>query len=175
MAVEENIFSFPEKRNYKKKRNPKKINTPFSLKNAKGVAVVEMLPLLSVFIILFGLIFGFWTSIHKGILQSISARFYAFEVINNRTQFLYHRDAYGPGQDINLHGTDYYKKNGYRFFAVVKEQALARLVLKAEKGELSLFNKDPMSIPRWRDDRKANPIWFQTGYGICIDFNCGGR
>lgn len=142
----------------------------FSLKNQKGVAVVEMLPLLAVFIILFGLIFGFWTSVHKGILQSISARHYAFEVINNRANFMYHRDTKPAGG-----AKQYYKKNGYRFFAVVEKQLTSTQKLQPQERDLSLFNQDPMSIPPSRTSNKANPIWVKTGYGICIDFECGGR
>ena len=58
----------------------------------RGVAVIEMIFLLLVFVVLFGLTLGFWGSIHTATLQSISARHYSFEIINNRTHFEYHRD-----------------------------------------------------------------------------------
>jgi len=83
------------------------------LQNQRGVAVVEMLSFLAVFVTLFGLAFGFWTAIHRGTLQSIAARHYAFEVINNRTHFIYHRDTVDAGDDGNKKA--YYKKNGSRF------------------------------------------------------------
>ena len=144
--------------------------TGFFLRNHRGIAVAEMLPLLAIFIMLFGLIFGFWQSIHSGILQSIAARHYAFEVINNRTHFVYHRDtveASGP--------THYYRKNGHRFFAVVELQSLSKLELVPKEKEINLFNKNQLSIPAVRDSNKVNPIWIKTGYGICIDFECGGK
>ena len=151
-------------------RNEQKLKTESKMivKNQQGVAMLEMLPLLAVFIILFGLTFGFWTSIHTGILQSIAARHYAFEVINNRTHFVYHRDTKKP-----INEKQYYRKNGHRFFAVVKKQT-SRLKLQPRERELSLFNADPMSVPRMRRGDQVNPIWLKIGYGICIDFECGG-
>ena len=140
------------------------------LKNQKGIAMVEMLPLLFIFVILFGLTFGLWTSIHSGILQSIAARHYAFEVLNNRTHFIYHRDTSGPdGKE------QYYEKNGKRFFAIVERQAGTEPDIIAEKKNLNLFDKNILSItgdPRTRFPQ-TNPIKLKTGYGICIDFDCG--
>ena len=81
------------------------------IKNQRGVAFVEMLPLLALFVILFGLTFGFWDSIHRGVLQSIAARHYAFEVINNRSHYIYHRDTQNPKGEFG-----YYGKDGHRFF-----------------------------------------------------------
>ena len=141
------------------------------LKNQRGIAMVEMLPLLFIFVILFGLTFGLWTSIHSGILQSIAARHYAFEVLNNRTHFIYHRDTSEPeGKE------HYYEKNGKRFFAIVERQAGANPQNIAEEKKLNLFDKGALSItvdPRARFPQ-TNPISLKTGYGICIDFECGG-
>lgn len=137
-----------------------------ALKNQRGVAVVEMLPLLAVFILLFGLTFGFWASIHSGTLSSIAARHYAFEVINNRANFLYHRDTVAPDGDRS-----YYEKNGFRYFAVVEFQPGAEEVAQTpQKKELSLFDK----IPKSDGAGKANPIKIKTGYGICNSADCGG-
>ena len=140
------------------------------LKNQKGIAMVEMLPLLAVFVLLFGLTFGFWTSIHSGILQSISARHYAFEVINNRTHFIYHRDTQAPAGN-----SSYYEKDGKRFFAVVEFQPSGDPDIIAEKQALSLFDKDGLRITGDPQSSSAqtNPIKLKTGYGICIDLKCG--
>ena len=154
------------KRCQKWKKNPQ-----FFLNNQKGVAVVEMLPLLAVFVILFGFTFGFWTSIHRGTLQSIAARHYAFEVINHRTHFVYHRDT-GPEPPVGNEA--YYRSNGYRFFAVVDKQPISSLRLKPEEAALSLFNAELGSIPNQRDV-KVSPIWLKVGYGICINLECGGK
>ena len=140
------------------------------LNNQRGIAMVEMLPLLSIFVILFGLTFGLWTSIHSGILQAIAARHYAFEVINNRTHFIYHRDTKNP-TGIK----QYYEKNGKRFFAIVEQQNIADLKIIAEKKTLNLFGKDSLRITGdpSSGQPQRNPIKLKTGYGICIDFECG--
>ena len=130
--------------------------------------MVEMLPLLFIFVILFGLAFGLWASIHSGILQSTSARHYAFEALNNRTHFIYHRDTITPSDH-----TDYYEKDGKRFFAIVERQASASPDIIAETKELNLFGKDSLRINAPQSSTQRNPIKLKTGYGICIDFDCG--
>ena len=167
-------FSLQERSSYYK-------NSLFFLKDARGVAVAEMLPLLVVFVMLFGLTFGFWSTIHSGTLSSIGARHYAFEVLNNRTHFIYHRDegAYaGPGN-----GTDsYYENHNFRFFAVVKKQIGGSPKQKVLERKLSLFTKPDSSggsNKMWinavsrPNQYKANPIWIKAGYGICINAECG--
>ena len=104
------------------------------LKQQKGIALFEMLPLLVVFIALIGLTVGLWGAVHSGVLQSIAARHYAFEVINNRSHFEYHRDydrttlgssslMYNrlndaPDLDGYFHG-----KNEMRFFGILGDKA----------------------------------------------------
>ena len=146
------------------------------LGNSSGASVVEMLPLLVVFVILFGLTFGLWQSIHAGTLGSIAARHYAFEVINNRTHIIYHRDTKPPGDD-----KQYYKKNGYRFFASVESQpTTTRPDPKAEKKQINRFNFADTQIAGKREGignystGQVNPIKLKIGYGICLDCQCGG-
>ena len=105
-----------------------------AVNNQRGIAMVEMLPLLVIFVMIFGLTFGFWTSIHSGTLSSIGARHYAFEVLNNRTHFVYHRDTQKPDNKA------YYKKNGYRFFAVIHHQEGDDPKLEALEKKLNLFD-----------------------------------
>ena len=157
---------------------PKNFKRKNPLKNSSGVAVVEMLPLLMVFIIFFGLTFGFWQSIHAGTLQSIAARHYAFEVINNRSNLFYGRDekltGSDPNSEINLPDDSYYKKNGYRYFSVVKSQPGTTPDPKVETKELNLFGGSPLNIEERRDDssRAASPIWLKQAYGICLHLKC---
>ena len=90
----------------------------------RGIAMVEILPLLVMFITFFGLFLGLWGAVHSGTLQSVSARHYAFEVINNRTHPEYHRDwdgiaAAGEGKmfgspQVAEKGT-YHGSTGMRF------------------------------------------------------------
>ena len=163
-------------KNFKKIKKPDKINNIARqdfLINEKGIAMVEMLPLLAIFILLFGLLFGFWSSIHSGILHSISARRYAFEVLNNRTHFIYHRDTIPPVGDKS-----YYEKDGKRFFAVVEFQGGGEPDKKSENKEFNLFNEAGLRITGKAPCKAKNEegdcvIKIKSGYGICIDFDCG--
>jgi len=144
-----------------------------ALNSRKGLAYVEMLPLLVLFVVLFGLSFGLWTSIHRATLKSIAARHYSFEVLNNRTHYIYHRDT------TSAEGfEDYYGENGKRFFANVNYQLTENPDLDYEERELSLFNEgvtqiNPAPDPRNSSFDQTNPIGIKTGYGICIDTgNC---
>ena len=133
--------------------------------NQRGIAMVEMLPLLFIFVILFGLTFGLWASIHTGMLQSIAARHYAFQVLNNRTHFIYHRDTEEPDGKKS-----YYGKDRKRFFAIVKR---SETDLKGEKAIINLFNKGVLNVPEHSGaSGQSNPILLKTGYGICLDFKC---
>ena len=140
------------------------------LRSQKGIAYVEMLPLLVLFVMLFGLSFGLWTSIHRATLKSIAARHYSFEVLNNRSHYIYHRDTKAPDGD-----TGYYLKNGMRFFANVKYQNTGDDPdLKKETTSLSLFNQGVTKINSPSPDNSSiteqtNPIEIKIGYGICID------
>ncbi len=100
--------------------------------NNKGIALFEMLPLLVVFVALVGLTVGLWGAVHSGVLQSIAARHYAFEIINNRSHFEYHRD-YNPGEpspspfmynnsEFAIVEKDYYGDVGSRLFYITSSK-----------------------------------------------------
>lgn len=166
----------------------------------KGIAIFEMLFLLLVFIVLFGLTLGFWGAIHTGTLQSISARHYSFEVLNNRSHFEYHRDwpvLQAPSLPDEMIGNGSYPRTGtkgayhgnlgMRFFYVTG-------VYDAETSKVSTrglnFFKEidrhtateippsgsipghDLASPGARGG-KANPIWIKVGYGICMEWKCG--
>ena len=138
------------------------------LVNQRGIAMVEMLPLLFIFVILFGLTFGLWASIHTGMLQSIAARHYAFQVLNNRTHFIYHRDTSKPNNKET-----YYGKDRKRFFAIIEGYTGDDPKLVGQKSTINLFNKGVLNVSEHSGDSgQSNPILLKTGYGICLDFKC---
>ena len=144
-----------------------------TLKDQKGIAYVEMLPLLVLFVLLFGLSFGLWKSIHRATLKTIAARRYSFEVLNNRTHYIYHRDT------LPANGPDQFYQKGRRFFANIDyDESGSGEDLKKEKVELSLFDQGVVKIntpsPKNSKFEQTNPIEIKVGYGICIDHNCGG-
>ena len=139
------------------------------LRSQKGIAYVEMLPLLVLFVMLFGLSFGLWTSIHRATLKTIAARHYSFEVLNNRSHYIYHRDTISADNY-----KQYYSKDGMRFFANVIYWPGKNPQIIAEKKPLSLFNQGITKINSPSSDnssitKQTNPIKIKIGYGICID------
>lgn len=140
-------------------RNPKRtlresLTLSVSIKNnlrpkylRRGIAMVEILPLLVVFVTFFGLAMGLWGAVHSGTLQSIAARHYAFEVINNRTHIEYHRDwekDSDPGNG-NMFGSspkpvEYHGEMGMRLFAVVTKQPRKDPKEFVENRGLNFFN-----------------------------------
>ncbi|MBC6414914.1 MAG: hypothetical protein GDA46_00760 [Bdellovibrionales bacterium] len=139
------------------------------IRNQKGVAYVEMLPLLVLFVILYGITLGLWSSIHQATLKSIATRHYSFEVLNNRTHYVYHRDNQAPIGNVS-----YYGRAGRRFFANVEHQATSNPSLINSKAFLSLFDSGITQIETTLSPNQTNPIRIKTGYGICINYNCGG-
>lgn len=101
--------------------------------NNKGVALVEMLPILVIFVALVSITLGLWGSSYSAVLQNIAARHYAFEVLNNRSNFVYHRDhdneyrpagsGYGNPKDEGLDTSSYHGEIGRRLFTIISEQA----------------------------------------------------
>jgi hypothetical protein len=88
--------------------------------NQKGMATIEMIPILIIFLVLINFTLGFFGLIHSGILNSIAARNYAFETFSNRTDLNYIRDTGVSKADW---AQSYYSKVGYRYHGVITEGA----------------------------------------------------
>ena len=91
-----------------------------SLKNKKGLAVLEVLVLTWVMFILLGATLGSWGLVHTGILNSIAARNYSFFSFNNRADLAYLRDFVIRENDYVL--PFYYEPFGSRFAVIVSEK-----------------------------------------------------
>ena len=169
----------------------------------KGVAIFEMLFLILVFVILFGLTLGFWGAIHTATLQSIAARHYSFEIINNRTHFEYHRDwnlfssPPSPGHMLgttppNLKGR-YHGDLGMRLFYISGVENMPKRPTVTTRG-LNFFkeiDRDTAASLKGttievhekgtafhknifnQKQGSVNPLWLMTGYGICLEHSCG--
>jgi len=85
--------------------------------NQKGMSTLEMVPILTVFLLLVNFGMGFFGVIHSGIMNSIAARNYAFETFRSRTNLNYLRDEITS--DVN----PYYSQVGFRFHSIVGEDA----------------------------------------------------
>ncbi len=154
------------------------------LNNEKGMAVLETIPLLVVFMVLMTYAMGFWGTIHASILNSIAARTYAFETFRNRSNLKQFRESV-PGLT--------YEDRSFRFHAIndgtFQDFVAPRMNISfsnfqtRDRGELEdptsamhsaitdpNADRGPSSVVGPKDG--VNPIWIQIGYGYCLDVNC---
>lgn len=168
-------------------------------KNEKGIATVEMVPLLVLFMMLLNFTIGFFGVIHSGVLNSIAARNYAFETFRNRTSLNYLRDIGDGGLNLNSN----YTKFNYRFHGIISEGS-GMLTWVATRRPIKFTDhrkflrpsdtgqgtkQDHETLVRrvqgtgkvsevfsgdTPDDGQSgvDPIWVQTLYGMCLNSKC---
>lgn len=159
-------------------------------KNQKGMATIEAIPLLIIFIMLVGYGLGLWGYVHSGILYSISARTYAFETFRHRTHLVIFREqgsALGPGADILQHEaaelryhaiqdpsrTALVTSGGVQFVASERPISFGRPVPKLKVKE-EVHRSTVYEIKPRNQTTDVSPAWLMIGYGICINASCGG-
>lgn len=154
--------------------------------NQKGLATLETLPIIFVFIVLLTYTFGFFGIIHTGILNSIAARNYAFEVFRHRSNLSYFRS--NPGGKF----FDFVVKSN-RIHGIASEftpesgiAATERLISMGMPAGDLLGNNDRnlhnSIIPSGdqipfgeQTQREVNPVWIMTFYGMCLNASCEPR
>jgi len=161
------------------------------LNNNKGMAVLETIPLLVVFMVLMTYAMGFWGSIHAGILHSIAARTYAFETFRNRSHLTQFRER-GAGSEkfysrsnLRFHGINNGDRNQFtssrRVISFSNFEALDESTGLEDQGAdrhaditapLEGSSRGPTSAELGRG---FNPIWIQIGYGYCFNLECGPK
>lgn len=162
-----------------------------SLKNQKGMAVMEMVPVALVLVLLLSFTFGFFGVIHTGIVNSIAARNYAFETFNHRADLRYFRTTTNSN---DLERVSYHQLS-YRIHAIAGDRrpngsdsamATSRNISFgwgfARPEEISdsskeYHNKEVFNVKsgeRYTKDG-VNPVWIQSAYGICLDNRCAPR
>ncbi len=174
-----------------------------NLRKQKGMASVEMIPILMLFVLLVNFAMGFFGVIHSGILNSIAARNYAFETFRNRSSLVYLRDESGAQP------TSFYSGVGFRFHSVLdngvagtnlnwvatkrpikfteangyqaaddgtSEHNSSGSIRKSSIDE-SQKTSESMNLTGTApgDDKNGvDPVWIMTSYGICLTAACGG-
>lgn len=151
-----------------------------SLRNEKGMAIIETIPLLVVFIMLTSFGLGLYGTVQTAILHSIAARTYAFETFRNRANLNFYReDGSGMGQPL------YLGKKGFRVHAIQNESddrmefiaterpiSLGRSITSVNAGE-NVHNNGIFNLDRRNEKVSVNPVWIMVAYGICLDAKCG--
>lgn len=152
------------------------------LKNERGTALIETIPLLAIFVMLTAFGLGIFGVIHTGVLHSIAARTYSFETYRNRNNLYYFRE---DGSGLSASSALNYTKKGWRYHAVQNESdsrnrfvATVRPVsfgrpLEAIDTSQDEHNSTIFSLPGRNDKVAVNPAWVMVGYGICLNMQCG--
>src|SRR5580698_8297875 len=89
------------------------------LRNQNGMAMIEAVPLIVIFVMLLSFGMGFFGIVHTAILNSIAARAYAFETFRDRTNLNYYRED-GSALDGTV-GALYLGIKQFRYHAVQHE------------------------------------------------------
>jgi hypothetical protein len=161
-----------------------------NIKNEKGLAVFELVPILVIFVLLINFVLGFFGVIHSGILNSIAARNYAFETFRNRANLGYFRDIPMPGELTWSFNESY----GFRYHGIISEsasgtvwEATKRPIKFSDNAETSV---DTVEIHTQKINRivaeervsETTPevtkedftrVWVRNVYGICLNSKCG--
>lgn len=155
------------------------------------MATLEVVPLLLVFVFLMAYTLGAFGIIHTGILNSISARTYAFETFRNRSNLWYFRDLKGSERRQ-------YRDHGNRFHGIMAENNKAnefraseraiRMGMEtppsASRGDPTIHNQKLFESDQLAEGSTAaasarnqtvevGPAWVMIQYGICINVGCG--
>lgn len=165
------------------------------LDNENGMATIETVPLLLVFVILLAYSFGSFGVIHTGILNSIAARTYAFETFRNRSNVTYFRDSGGDNSVIQpLH----FRRHGNRIHGIQQETrpgdppasnasfksterplrvGFGGIPVDSSRNTESIHNEQIFSgvLEQRQTQIGVSPVWVMTQYGICINAQCGGN
>lgn len=150
------------------------------LGNDKGIAIIETVPLIVIFVMLLSFGMGFFGIVHTAALHSIGARTYAMETFRNRSNLYYYReDGSGLTRPFN------FTNKGWRYHAVQHERD-PRDLFVATARPIALGNRTPAGDPSKdthnqgiyqllpRNERiSVNPAWIMVGYGICLNAQCG--
>ncbi len=158
--------------------------------NDRGNAMIEIIPILTIFILIVNFSLGFFGLIHSGILNSIGARNYAFETFRNRSSLQYLRDTTGSETVFT------YAKSQLRFHSVINESvptggsgnnfyATRRPIqftdVQQVKDELA-NPAEHTSLKKIAEGARASetgaeqgvsPAWVRTMYGMCLTAKCG--
>lgn len=151
----------------------------------RGMAVLEIVPVIIVISVLLRYTYGFFGVIHGATVQSIAVRNYTFETFRHRFRLDMLREA------------DYSQKNKYlkgvRVHGVRDENSMsvngdpqwhvARRNIMFPSGNVQddgqsnfqqrMNQQNKIAYGSQNTDIDASPVWLAIRYGICIDYKCG--
>ena len=158
------------------------------LKNEKGMAIFEAIPIIIVIVLFLNFSFGFFGVIHTGILNSIASRNYAFETFRHRANLVYFRNTL----DTEPSGVAEFSRSKSRLHGTISENSLGILKWHATTRTIDFFDFSRRAVEKKGVSRSehsrirtlaggrvsesvhggVNPVWIKTAYGICMDSAC---
>lgn len=163
------------------------LKTSRFLRNRKGLATLEMIPVMVVIALMLNFSLGFFGVIHTGILNSMAARNYTFETFRNRTNLVYFHDIRGTaGANTQRHNTRVHSiisdLKGTSTSSTVIAYATSRPIGFGQSPEDgSVDDHDSTSAGRGvssvsegqrNKDVSTAPVWVRPMYGICLNAKC---
>lgn len=153
------------------------------IRSEQGMATVETVPLLLIFVVLMSYTLGAFGIIHTGILQSIAARNYAFETFRNRSSLEYFRDtttrliSFRPyGTRLHAIVSDRVGTQNDTFFPTERPIRIGIEINQVVGRTREIhINRVPADIARGKRNEtvETNPVWVINQYGMCLDPRCG--
>lgn len=156
------------------------------LRNRKGLATLEMIPVMIVIAILLNFSLGFFGVIQTGILNSIAARNYAFETFRHRTNLVYFRDMIGSDENYlelntRVHAIASDRRPASSSVSVATTRPIGFSMNPDAQGSsqdhnpLGAADNDGIFSIRERvrnEDISIAPVWIRPAYGICLNVRC---
>lgn len=152
------------------------------LKNQRGMAVIESVTLIIIFLTLFWYTIGFWGIVHTSIVQSMASRTYAFEIFRHRSNLWYFRtntkgDLKYHAYASRVHGTnsDSTPNGDKRQYAT--ERRIAMFQTNEPEGRSTSSHEkafDEVSYGQRNTTVSLDPVWIKIQYGLCLTAACGG-
>lgn len=152
------------------------------LGNSRGLALIETLPLLFIFLMLLGYGLGFFGIVHTATLNTIAARTYAFETFRNKTHVVHFRRSMENFSDtgLRLHGiasevTIEDSSMGNEWPATQRPLAIGVNPSQNNRDDREMHN---MRIFEIQDGVRntgvsVSPVWLMNVYGLCLNYDCG--
>ena len=164
--------------------------------NERGNAMIETLPVLVIFIVLLSFGLGLFGIVHTGIMNSMSARAYAFETFSNRSDTTLFRDRIVDGLYYKfdtignrIHTTDSEKKVTENLpnnaqYATSRPLGFGRspsggTSQNGPSGGNAVQNHNTriyeITGRNGQGGVEVSPAWVMVSYGLCNDAQCGDR
>lgn len=165
-----------------------------TLSQNRGMAVIEMIPIMIIMVLLINFSIGFFGIVHTANLNAIAARNYTFETMRNRSNLVYHRDKeieyFTLGNRFNGIISVTSANSGQNDWVATARRLSWVQFFGGTATDGTELNREPANINQRsthnnssllklaeggvrNDSIEVYNVWIRTLYGICVDSKCG--